>query len=59
MLQRGLNVIQQLEQEYNNKTLLLVSHGDMLQILRTAFEGVAASLHRKLAHHQTAQIIKF
>lgn len=59
VLQRGLDVIKQLEQEYSDKLILLVSHGDMLQILRTAFKGAPASQHRKLPHHQTAQIIKF
>ncbi len=59
VLQRGLDVIKQLEQEYSDKSILLVSHGDMLQILRTAFQDVPASQHRQLPHHQTAQIIKF
>ncbi len=59
VLQRGLNVIKQLEKEYSEKSILLVSHGDMLQILHTAFNGLAPSQHRKLPHHRTAQIIKF
>ncbi len=59
VLQRGLDVIKQLEKEYSDKSILLVSHGDMLQILRTAFNGVAPSKHRKLPHHRTAQINKF
>jgi broad specificity phosphatase PhoE len=59
VLQRGLDVIEQLEKEYSDKSILLVSHGDMLQILRTAFNGVAPSQHRQLPHHRTAQIIKF
>ncbi len=59
VLQRGLGVINQLEKQYENASLLLVSHGDMLQILRTAFEGLAASKHRQLPHHQTAEIIKY
>lgn len=59
VLKRGLRVIQKLETQYSNEVLLLVSHGDLLQILRTAFEGVCASKHRYLAHHKTAEIIKF
>ncbi len=59
VLQRGLNVIEQLEKEYSDKSILLVSHGDILQISRTAFQDVPASQHRQLPHHRTAQIIKF
>jgi probable phosphoglycerate mutase len=59
VLRRGLDVIKQLEQEYRDKSILLVSHGDMLQILRTAFNGIVPSQHRELTHHQTAQINKF
>lgn len=53
---RGLAVLARLEQAYSGETLLLVSHGDLLQILQTAFAGVPASEHRGLPHHQTAEI---
>ena len=56
VLQRGLKVLEKLEQKYQNQVILLVSHGDMLQILRTAFVGKTAQQHRSLCHHETAEI---
>lgn len=49
-------LIADLEQRYSDVTLLLVSHGDALQILQTAFAGRDASAHRQLQHLQTAEI---
>jgi len=56
VLQRGIKVLNSLEQEYNNQVILLVSHGDILQILRTAFDGISPKQHRSLPHHETAEI---
>jgi probable phosphoglycerate mutase len=56
VLQRGLNVLEQLEIKFQNQVILLVSHGDMLQILRTAFVGETPQQHRSLCHHETAEI---
>ena len=56
VLQRGLKVLEKLEQQYLDQVILLVSHGDMLQILRTAFVGKPAWQHRSLPHHQTGEI---
>jgi broad specificity phosphatase PhoE len=53
---RGLKVIERLEQQFQNEVILLVSHGDMLQILLTAFVGVTADQHRTLPHHHQAEI---
>lgn len=57
VLGRALAVIESLESLYQNQTILLVSHGDLLQILRTAWSGVKDHEHRKLAHHKTAEIL--
>lgn len=54
--QRGLNVIENLEQQFQNEVILLVSHGDMLQILLTAFVGIPADQHRTLPHHDQGEI---
>jgi probable phosphoglycerate mutase len=54
--QRGLAVIEKLEQQFQNEVILLVSHGDMLQILLTAFVDIAAEEHRTLPHHAQAEI---
>jgi len=56
VLQRGFQVIEKLEQRYQNQVVLLVSHGDLLQILSTAFAGKSPEKHRSLPHHQTAEI---
>jgi len=56
VLQRGYKVLERLEQQHKNQVILLVSHGDMLQILRTAFVGKPPQLHRSLSHHETAEI---
>lgn len=55
---RTTSLIKDLEQKYKGKKILLVSHGDALQILQTGFEKVSASLHRKLKHIETAGIRK-
>jgi len=40
-------VIDELERRHRGETILLVSHGDPLQILLTALEGRSLSLHRE------------
>jgi len=49
-------LIVELETRYTHASLLLVSHGDALQILQTAFARRGASQHRQLEHLQTAEI---
>ena len=41
---------------FADTTVLLVSHGDALQILQTAFHRMDASRHRQLDHLDTAEI---
>ncbi len=54
--QRMLEMILALENQYNNETILLVSHGDPLQILSTAFHSIPSNFHRNIPHHETAEI---
>ncbi len=49
-------LIRQLEEEYCNEKILLVSHGDTLQITQTWTEGIDAGLHRSLTHLETGEI---
>lgn len=49
-------LIEKLELEYKNRKILLVSHGDCLQILQTVFENISPSRHRSLDHLKTAEI---
>jgi len=55
---RTLSLIQDLEQEYTGKNILLVSHGDALQILQTGFLKLSPSKHRDIEHLHTAEIRK-
>jgi probable phosphoglycerate mutase len=56
VMARVTSLIVDCEQRYAQRSLLLVSHGDALQILQTAFARRAASFHRQLEHLQTAEI---
>lgn len=55
---RATALIRELEETYSGRHILLVSHGDTLQILQTAFERVASSQHRLVAHLETGAIRK-
>jgi broad specificity phosphatase PhoE len=56
VLKRTTGLIHTLEARYHNATILLVSHGDALQILQTAFEHVSPAHHRQLPHLAPAEI---
>jgi len=56
VMARVSSVVTELEDQYTDETILLVSHGDALQILQTAFSRQDASSHRQLEHLQTAEI---
>jgi broad specificity phosphatase PhoE len=51
---RGL--INDLEARYDGKNILLVSHGDALQIAQTFFEDKPSASHRELQHLKVAEI---
>lgn len=53
---RGLELIMKLEEEHSDEDILLVSHGDTLQILETAFRGKSAAEHRSLPPLALAEI---
>ena len=53
---RALKLISELEEKYQGKNIVLVSHGDTLQILLTAFAQREPHEHRSLNHLQTAEI---
>ena len=56
VMARVTGLIVELEREFHDRHLLLVSHGDALQILQTAFARRPASEHRDLDHLNTAEI---
>ncbi len=55
---RVLSLIDDLEKEYSGQKILLVSHGDALQILQTAFANTSPKEHRQMEHLHTAEIRK-
>jgi probable phosphoglycerate mutase len=58
VLARTTSLVGDLERDYIGRTILLVSHGDPLQILQTAFEGLDSGSHRLLPPLETGQIRK-
>ena len=56
VMARVTAVVAECENRYTDAALLLISHGDALQILQTAFSRLEASKHRQLEHLQTAEI---
>jgi broad specificity phosphatase PhoE len=56
--QRTLGFVQELENKYAGKTILLVSHGDSLQILFTGIQGTSPASHREVPHLNVAEIRK-
>jgi glucosyl-3-phosphoglycerate phosphatase len=56
VMDRATALIEQLERRHCGRDILLVSHGDMLQILQAGFSGMDPSKHRLLPHLATAEI---
>jgi probable phosphoglycerate mutase len=56
VLKRTTKLILELEQKFKDKNILLVSHGDALQILQTGFLKTSPSKHREVQHLNTAEI---
>ena len=53
---RAAEVVIEFEKRLQEKSCLLIAHGDILQILQTVFSGISATLHRELPHLETAEI---
>ena len=53
---RMCDLIKSVDTEFNNQTLLIVSHGDPLQILECCFRGADIATHRELQPLQTAEL---
>jgi probable phosphoglycerate mutase len=58
VLRRIILLITDLEEKYQGSSILLVSHGDALQILQTAFERISPAYHRQLQQLANAEIRK-
>ena len=59
VLARATAFIIALEQRYSGRDILLVSHGDTLQILQAGFLRMDPGRHRELPHFAPAQIRRF
>jgi glucosyl-3-phosphoglycerate phosphatase len=55
---RLLSLIDEIEKNYARKNILLVSHGDVLQILQTIFEDIPSQAHRSIEPLLNAEIRK-
>jgi probable phosphoglycerate mutase len=53
---RVSGVIESLEETLAGESILLVAHGDVLQLLQTWFQQVPATQHRELKHLGTAEV---
>lgn len=53
---RTLELVKELDNRFPGKKIILVSHGDALQILETGMRGLSPAVHRDLEHLQTAEI---
>ncbi len=56
MLDRVTAFIADLERQHRDRDILLVSHGDTLQILQAGLAGLDPAAHRGLPHLETAEI---
>lgn len=56
LLNRTTKLIRYLEKKFQNKKILLVSHGDSLQILQTGFLKICPSNHRQIKYLKIAEI---
>ena len=56
VLNRATGLVAELERRYAGRDILLVSHGDTLQILQAGFLRMDPAKHRSVPHLDTAQI---
>ena len=56
VLNRAIELIIELESQFSGAVILLVAHGDVLQLLQCAFENRAAACHRQLVPLQVAEV---
>jgi probable phosphoglycerate mutase len=57
-LSRSTGLIKELDNTYTDKTIILVSHGDTLQILQTGYLKIDPRQHRSVKHLNTAELRK-
>tara|TARA_R110002050_G_scaffold64974_2_gene141090 strand:+ start:114 stop:413 length:300 start_codon:yes stop_codon:yes gene_type:complete len=58
VVERISHALYDLDQEVRNQNIVLVSHGDILQILCAWLQGIDPSLHRTLPHLENGEVRK-
>lgn len=58
VVERISRLIDDIENNYESRNIVLVSHGDALQILQTCFMNIEPHLHRSVKHLETAVLRK-
>lgn len=56
VVRRTRTLVLELESDYQNCAILLVAHGDVLQLLQTVFDGISPTRHRQLKALQVAEL---
>jgi probable phosphoglycerate mutase len=56
VMQRAASLVLKIEQNCERMSVLLVAHGDVLQLLQTALQRQPGERHRSLPHLDTAEI---
>lgn len=56
VMERATSCVLEWDERLENHMIVCVAHGDVLQILQTAFEKKDGSLHRSLPHLETAKL---
>jgi broad specificity phosphatase PhoE len=56
VVQRATELVLELEDQYSDQRLLLVAHGDVLQLLQTAFAAISPAHHRQLPPLAVAEL---
>lgn len=56
VMDRTTSCVLQWDGKFSNNLILLVAHGDVLQIMQTAFHKMDGSLHRTCKHLETATL---
>jgi len=54
--ERVQGLVAQIEETHDGAGVVLVSHGDTLQILQAVLSGIDPALHRSLPHLETAEV---
>eukprot|EP01006_Ploeotia_vitrea_P028409 TRINITY_DN61112_c0_g1_i2.p1 TRINITY_DN61112_c0_g1~~TRINITY_DN61112_c0_g1_i2.p1 ORF type:complete len:170 (-),score=62.58 TRINITY_DN61112_c0_g1_i2:463-972(-) len=59
VVDRTTRLVVELDKQYSNTVIVLVAHGDVLQILNTAFERIDPRRHRSLPHMGNCAVVPY